>query len=157
MRKITVASTPEQIETIRALFREYEASLETDLCFQGFERELAELPGDYAPPRGTLLLASVDGETAGCIALRAFDGDRCEMKRLYVRPAFRGTGLGGALARRIIDDAARMGYRAIRLDTLPSMQTAIAMYRALGFAEIPAYRYNPIPGALYFEKSLQRS
>lgn len=152
--EIIEASSPEQIATIRALFREYEASIETDLCFQGFERELAELPGEYAPPRGTLLLALADGEVAGCIALRSLEDGCCEMKRLYVRPAFRGTGLGGALARRVIADAARIGYRAIRLDTLPSMETAIAMYRALGFQEIASYRYNPVPGALYFERAL---
>jgi len=155
-REIDVASTAGEVATVRELFREYEASLGIDLCFQDFERELAELPGEYAPPRGTLLLASVGGTPAGCGALRPLDGGACEMKRLYVRPAFRGTGLGGALVARILADAARLGYRAVRLDTLPSMEAAIALYRRLGFHEIPPYRYNPVPGALYLELPLSQ-
>lgn len=139
---------------VRELLREYQGALGVDLCFQDFEREVTELPGDYAQPRGTFLLAALRGETVGCAALRPLSDESCEMKRLYVRPAARGTGLGRALALRIVDEATRRGYRSIRLDTMPLMTNAIALYRALGFREIPAYRHNPVPGALYFELTL---
>jgi ribosomal protein S18 acetylase RimI-like enzyme len=138
----------------RALFAEYGASLRIDLAFQDFERELAELPGAYAPPNGRLLLA-VDGpQIAGCVALRKLDVDCCEMKRLYVRPAYRGTGLGRTLATAIIAEGRALGHRVMRLDTLPSMGAAIGLYRSLGFVPIPAYRFNPVDGALYMEVCL---
>ena len=145
-----MATTPEQIAIASALFREYAASLGVDLSFQQFDEELASLPGDYAPPRGRLLLA---GDTA-CVALRPLSDDMCEMKRLYVRPAGRGTGLGRTLVQQIIEEARAIGYRAMRLDTLPSMTTAAALYRSLGFREIEPYRFNPVEGTRYFELAL---
>ena len=149
------AQTPDQISTARELFLEYAQSLSFSLCFQSFDKELAELPGDYAPPEGRLLLATSDGQVAGCVALHKIDRDTCEMKRLYVRPQFRGKRLGKALAERIIVEAREIGYRKLRLDTVePMMRTAVAMYRQLGFREIEPYRPNPIEGALYMELDL---
>ena len=149
------AESPEQIATVRELFLEYAQSLGFSLCFQGFDKELAGLPGDYAPPAGRLLLADFGGEVAGCIALHKIDNDTCEMKRLYVRPQFRGKGLGKALAEHIIHEARGMGHKRLRLDTVePMMRTAVAMYRQLGFREIAPYRENPIAGALYMELEL---
>jgi putative acetyltransferase len=149
------AESPEQIATVRKLFLEYAQSLGFSLCFQGFDKELAELPGDYAPPEGRLLLADIGGEVAGCVALHKIDNDTCEMKRLYVRPQFRGKGLGKALAEHIIREARAIGYKKLRLDTVePVMRTAVAMYRQLGFHEIAPYRTNPIEGALYMELEL---
>ena len=145
---------PEEIPVAHALLSEYAESLGVDLSFQGFEHELAGLPGDYAPPRGAFLLATHEGAVAGCVALRTFEADACEMKRLFVRPAFRGLGLGRTLARAILDEARRIGYGRIRLDTLPSMTEAIALYRALGFREIAPYRSNPVPGTLFMEAAL---
>jgi ribosomal protein S18 acetylase RimI-like enzyme len=172
MIRLTEARSAEEIEQARTLFREYEASLGFDLCFQGFAAELAGLPGEYAAPRGRLLLAveetGVQGglgaagsgapglagdvpALAGCVALRPLADDASEMKRLYVRPAFRGRGFGRQLACAVIDAARAIGYRRLRLDTVPSMKEAIPLYHSLGFRDIPPYRPNPIPGALYLE------
>ena len=149
------AESPEQIASVRELFLEYAQSLGFSLCFQSFDQELAGLPGDYAPPEGRLLLATYDSQPAGCVALHKLDSRSCEMKRLYVRPQFRGKGLGKALTERIINEARLIGYKQLRLDTVePVMRTAVAMYRTLGFREIAPYRPNPIDGALYMELQL---
>ncbi|WP_415162982.1 GNAT family N-acetyltransferase [Ottowia sp.] len=157
--ELAVASAPEQIESARALFREYADQLGVDLCFQDFEAELAGLPGDYAEPRGTLLLALVDGELAGCCALRPIDDvdytNAAEMKRLYVRKAFRGFGLGRQLAEAVLDAGLRMGYACVLLDTLDDMESARALYEDLGFEEIPPYYHNPLPGAHYLKVDLK--
>src|SRR6185437_8940986 len=142
------------LATIRKLFVEYSESLEVDLCVQGFVEELAKLPGDYARPAGRLALAFQGNEVAGCGAVRPLGGDVCEMKRLYVRSAFRGKGVGGAVVDALISSAREIGYQRMRLDTLPSMAAAIAIYRSLGFREIAPYRANPVPGALFFELDL---
>lgn len=149
------AATSQQIEQARDLFQEYAASLNIDLSFQDFGRELDSLPGDYAPPDGRLLLALVDGKLAGCIALRRWDETTCEMKRLYIRPGFRGTGAGRILARAIIEHAHDIGYRRMLLDTLPSMSPARSLYRSLGFRPIPPYRYNPVPGTEFLALDLR--
>ena len=137
------------VETARALFREYEAAIGVDLCFQGFEAELAGLPGAYVPPRGRLLIAGAPEAPAGCVALRPIDADAGEMKRLYVRPEFRAAHLGRRLAERVIADARAIGYRRICLDTLPMMQSAQRLYESLGFRDIAPYRPNPVVGARY--------
>ncbi|WP_437813401.1 GNAT family N-acetyltransferase [Sorangium sp. So ce1078] len=154
MIELKYAHGAEQIEQVRALFLEYQASLDVDLCFQGFAEELAGLPGSYAPPSGRLLLATVDEIPRGCAALKAITAEICEMKRLYVQPGQRGLGLGRMLAERVLDEARAIGYRRICLDTLPSMTRAAAMYLALGFEEIAPYRYNPVPGTRYMARSL---
>ena len=151
------AATGADLDAIRRLLREYVAWLKVDLSFQGFEEELAGLPGEYAPPSGRLLVAEdrapelAPGIT-GCVALRRIDDETCEMKRLYVRPAFRGKGVGRLLVEGVTTEARSIGYERMRLDTVESsMQDAIALYRRLGFREIAPYRTNPIPGALYLE------
>ncbi len=144
-----------QIERARELFLEYANSLGFSLCFQDFDRELAELPGDYSPPDGRLLLAEYEGQLAGCVGLHRLEPEICEMKRLYLRPTFRGKGLGRSLAERVIAEARAIGYVRMRLDTVePIMKDAVAMYRRLGFKEITPYRPNPITGAMYMELEL---
>ena len=153
--EICQAESVSQIAFVRELFAEYAQSLGFSLCFQGFDRELAGLPGDYAPPEGRLLLLTLANDAAGCVALHKIDGSICEMKRLYVRPQFRGQGVGKILAERVIAEAREIGYTKLRLDTVePVMRTAVAMYRSLGFREIAPYRRNPIEGALYMELQL---
>jgi ribosomal protein S18 acetylase RimI-like enzyme len=151
---IAPAETPAEIEEIRALFREYAQSLGVDLAFQGFEDELASLPGAYAPPAGLLLLARAGATVVGGVGLRPLAPGICEMKRLYVRPAHRALKAGRALAEAVIAEARMIGYRAMRLDTLPGMAAAQALYAALGFEDIPPYYENPIPGTRYCELDL---
>jgi putative acetyltransferase len=149
------AESRAQIAQAREVFLEYAQSLGFSLCFQNFEKELAQLPGDYAPPEGRLLLAEYDGQLAGCVALHKLEPGICEMKRLYLRPQFRGKDLGHALAERIIAEARQIGYQCMRLDTVePVMKNAVTMYRKMGFTEIAAYCANPIAGALYMELRL---
>ena len=149
------AESTAQIAQARELFLEYAQSLGFSLCFQNFDKELAELPGDYTPPEGRLLLAEYVGELAACVALHKLEPGICEMKRLYLRPQFRGKGLGRALADRIIADARQIGYHRMRLDTVePVMKDAVAMYRKLGFKQVAPYRPNPIAGAMYMELEL---
>jgi putative acetyltransferase len=152
---MTQVESPAQIEQARELFLEYAQSLGFSLCFQSFDEELAGLPGDYAPPGGRLLLAKYRDQLAGCVALHGLEPGICEMKRLYLRPQFRGRGLGRVLAERIIAEGRLIGCRKMRLDTVePVMPNAVAMYRRLGFKEIEPYRPNPIAGALYMELGL---
>lgn len=151
-------SRPEDLDATRELFREYAQGLGVDLCFQNFEAELSALPGDYGPPRGALLLALVNGELAGCCALRPLDAvdypNACEMKRLYVRKACRGLGLGRQLVEAMLESARMAAYDAMLLDTLDDMEAARALYHELGFEEIPPYYHNPIAGAHYLKVDL---
>lgn len=149
MIEIGEATRPEDVATVRELLREYERALGVDLCFQGFAEEVAGLPGDYAPPRGLLLLARNGSDIAGCIALRPVNDDTCEMKRLYVRDAFRASGLGRRLVERVIATAQALGYRRMVLDTLPTMVSAQRLYESFGFRDIAAYRHNPIAGTRF--------
>ena len=152
---IVRVETEVELAAVRVLLREYADWLGIDLSFQDFEKECANLPGDYAPPSGRLLLAACELQPAGCVALRRLSTDTSEMKRLYVRPAFRGKGIGRSLAAAVIDEARKMGYLRMRLDTLASMTEANALYRSLGFLPISPYRHNPIPGALFLELELR--
>ena len=169
--EIKQAATSQEIAQVRELFLEYAQSLGFSLCFQSFDKELAELPGDYAPPDGRLLFATCEGQLAGCVALHGLNPSPatrmagedagatlsriCEMKRLYLRPALRGKGIGRALAERVIHEARQIGYTHMRLDTIATtMADAVALYRALGFREIAPYRENPIASALYMELKL---
>jgi ribosomal protein S18 acetylase RimI-like enzyme len=154
MTIIRDAVSPADIERARELFLEYQAHIGVDLCFQGFSEEVATLPGSYARPSGRLLLATDEKLVVGCVALRPLQGSDCEMKRLYVRPQARGTGIGRPLATSAIDEARRAGYARVVLDTLASMTEARALYRSLGFTEVTPYYPNPIEGALYFGLSL---
>jgi ribosomal protein S18 acetylase RimI-like enzyme len=142
------------LPAVRELLLEYAAGVGVPLDFQGFDREVADLPGDYAPPRGALLVARVGAELAGCVALRPLGGDACEMKRLFVRPAARGLGLGERLALAIVAEARRLGYRRMRLDTLPAMDAAQSLYERLGFRDIPPYTDNPVAGTRFLELTL---
>lgn len=155
MTTVRPVSTDADIGEIRVLFGEYAQSLGIDLAFQDFEAEMAGLPGAYSPPHGCLLLATAGGRSAGCVAVRDLLAGLCEMKRLYVRPEARGQGVGRALAEAAIRFGLAAGYEAMRLDTLPNMAAAQALYRQLGFREIPAYRYNPIPGTCFLELALR--
>ncbi|WP_022668624.1 GNAT family N-acetyltransferase [Desulfospira joergensenii] len=153
--KIKKAETKPEIEEIRRLFREYEAFLDEDLCFQSFEEELAGLPGKYSPPGGDLLLAFDDDRAVGCVAVRSLGHDVCEMKRLFVRPGARGTGLGKKLAQEMIVIARELGYSLMRLDTLERLKEAMHLYETLGFRRTDPYYENPLPGVVYLEKVLK--
>jgi putative acetyltransferase len=155
MADIRWANNPGDLTTIRGLFQEYADSLSFELDFQDFREELASLPGKYAPPMGSILVAKEKGETVGCVAVRPLGDGVCEMKRLYVKPAHRGKSLGRDLALAIIEEAKRIGYKTMRLDTVVEMKEASALYRTLGFQPIDAYCYNPLPGAMYFELKLE--
>ena len=152
-------TTDAELASTAAIFRECAASLDVDLCCQNFDAEIASLPGEYAPPSGQLLLAYVDGELAGCGALRRFadadDANACEMKRLFVRPAHRRVGLGRILAQALLDEGRRAGYSAMLLDTLDDMEAARELYGSLGFVEVAPYYFNPIPGAQYLKAELK--
>ena len=151
MIDIRPARFPDDIEAVRAIFREYADGLGIDLGFQAFDEELAALPGKYSPPRGTILLAWRDEHVIGCVALRAFEFDICEMKRLYVRPEGRGHQIGTLLAQAVVHAAKEAGYRRMRLDTLPSMKSAQRLYASLGFRPISAYVFNPVEGTQFLE------
>ena len=152
---IKQVQSDEDLRNVRGLIEEYTAWLGADFYFKGIEKELRDLPGEYSPPDGRLLLALDEGQMAGCIALRRIDPDACELKRLYVRPQFRGRGAGAELVKAIIEDAQSIGYRRMRLDTLPRrMEQALSVYRKFGFKDIEPYFANPIEGTLYLELAL---
>lgn len=155
---LRLARFPDDLDTVRSLFRDYQTDMGIDLCFQGFEAELADLPGEYAQPSGSVWVACVDGEPAGCCAFRPLTNtdhlDACEMKRLFVRRAFRGFGLGRLLVDQVMSDARLAGYTTMLLDTLSDMETARALYQESGFVEVAPYYHNPIPGAHYLKADL---
>jgi putative acetyltransferase len=155
MARLVHMSSTEEMPLVRQLFEEYAASLGFDLCFQDFDRELEALPGAYGPPSGTIIVAFSDEQAAGCVALREIGSGVCEMKRLYVRPAFRGTGVGRALAGAVVEWARTLGYDTMKLDTLAAMEAANALYESLGFTSCEPYRYNPCEGARYLELRLR--
>jgi putative acetyltransferase len=152
--QICQATTPDQIAAIRDLFQEYAAWLRIDLCFQGFANEIVALPGRYAPPRGCLLLATDTNGSAGCVALRPIGDTVCEMKRLFVRPVHQGYGLGRMLAQRVISEAESIGYSTMKLDTLPSMHSAVRLYESLGFVRCSAYYDTPLQETVFMELEL---
>lgn len=155
MLHLRVASSPADYQIASQLFREYANSLEVDLCFQGFEQELLTIAQQYAPPSGALLLAVLDDEVVGCTAVRLYQPGIAELKRMYVQPGSRRQGISKQLLLQALQQAASLGYHSIRLDSLPSMQPAIALYRAHGFEDIPPYRDNPVEGTVYLEKRLR--
>lgn len=157
MLKFIQAESNEELLQVKKLFTEYAASLDFNLCFQDFDKEIAELPGEYALPDGRLLLALDGTKIAGCVALRKITKDTCEMKRLYVKPEFRGKRIGKALAEYIIEEARKIGYSRMQLDTVPSMKEAISLYQSLGFKGIEPYRYNPVEGAIFMELILNEN
>ena len=152
---IVEAVSPAQVGLVRGLFQDYAAALDVDLDFQDFDGELAGLPGPYSPPEGRLLYAASGGESAGCVGLKKLEGECCEMKRLFVCPAFRGLGVGRRLAEEVIGEARSIGYARMRLDSLPGMEAAQALYRQLGFAVIAPYYDNPVPGTVFMELALR--
>jgi len=152
--EFSLADSPTDFATARALFVEYRTELNVDLCFQSFTAELDNLPALYAPPTGRLIIARVDGKIAGCVAVKKIDAKTCEMKRLYVKPEFRGNKVGIALVKKIIEIARELGYKAMRLDTLVSLERAVSIYKHVGFKSIPPYYHNPLPKVLFFEKAL---
>lgn len=152
--EIRPADIPRDLPIVKRLFREYAEGLGIDLAFQGFEAELAELPGKYSPPAGRILLAWRGTEAVGCVALRPVDERTCEMKRLYLRPAVRGGQLGRRLAERLFDEARAAGYARMCLDTIPSMAAAVGLYTSLGFKPTEPYVFNPVPGALFLARDL---
>lgn len=155
MFSLSQAHSKEAFEIAKNLFNEYAEELGIDLSFQNFSKELEEVEIEYAPPQGALFLAHNEGKEAiACFAIRKWEGEICELKRMYIRKAFRGKGLGKKLLLKSIEQAKTLGYEKMRLDTLPSMRAAIELYRSVGFVEIEAYRYNPISGTKYFEKEL---
>ena len=152
--KMVQVQTADEIETARTLFREYQRFLDVDLCFQGFEEELAALPGCYAPPKGRLLLAWEGEQAVGCVALRPLDDGACEMKRLFVRPDSRGQGLGRLVASRVVSEATALGYVVMRLDTLETLNSAMQLYTSMGFQRRAPYYANPLSGVVYWEQAL---
>ncbi|NOX88312.1 MAG: GNAT family N-acetyltransferase [Calditrichaeota bacterium] len=157
MFKIIEAKEKKHLNRVRILFREYELFLGVDLCFQNFEQELANLPGQYAPPKGCILLGTEDDRLVGCVALKPLKQDICEMKRLFVRPEFRGLGYGKKLAEEIIKKARTIGYRYMRLDTLSSLKQAMNLYQSLGFKKIKPYYFNPLPNVIFLELKLDKT
>jgi putative acetyltransferase len=153
MQIVRVASGP-RLSTVRKLFREYQAFLGIDLCFQSFEEELASLPGRYGPPGGVILLAHHGCRAAGCVALRDLGKGVCEMKRMFVRPQYRGLGIGVALAEAIVAEGRKLGYRTMKLDSVSRLETALGIYRKLGFKKTVPYCHNPLEGAIFLAKRL---
>jgi len=154
--RIIRAQSPDQIDEVRRLFREYERFLGVDLCFQSFEEELAGLPGQYGPPDGVLLMATDGRQSAGCVALRKVENGICEMKRLYLRPQYRARGVGRLLAERILSEATALGYSVMRLDTLDKLKAAMGLYEVMGFRRRDPYYGNPLPGVVYWELDLAK-